>query len=163
MARGFELYRAPGHLIRRLQQIAVALFMQEARGFDLTPVQYAALLMLRDNPGLDQGRLGQLIAIDRSTAANVVARLEGKGLVRRRPGARDRRTKPLFITPAGRRLAARATPAVAGAQELILAPLKPAERAVFMAQLARLVHINNDRSRAPLRLNGEAQRPDDGP
>lgn len=159
MARRFELYRAPGHLIRRLQQIAVALFMQEACGFGLTPVQYAALLTLEENPGLDQGRLGQLIAIDRSTAANVVARLEGKGLARRRPGARDRRTKLLFITPTGRRLAARATSAVTAAQKLILAPLKPSERAVFMALLARLVHINNGLSRAPLRLNVEAQHP----
>src|SRR5882724_10320385 len=38
------IYDQPGHLIRRLQQIAVALFMAETKEFDITPIQYAALL-----------------------------------------------------------------------------------------------------------------------
>src|SRR5712692_205584 len=39
-----ELHGAPGHLIRRSQQIAVAIFMEETKAFDLTPVQYATLV-----------------------------------------------------------------------------------------------------------------------
>lgn len=64
-----SLYTLPGHLIRRLQQIAVALFaarMAEA-GLDLTPVQYAALSTIHDNPGVDQATLAGLIAYDRVT------------------------------------------------------------------------------------------------
>jgi DNA-binding MarR family transcriptional regulator len=154
-----ELHAAPGHLIRRLQQIAVALFMAETRDFDLTPLQYAALLGIRENPGCDQTTLANYVALDRSTIADVVERLEGKALIRRKPGASDRRTKRLELTAAGRRLIAAASAAVGSVQDMILAPLKPAERIAFMTLLRRLVHLNNEHSRAPLRLIGEELRP----
>jgi DNA-binding MarR family transcriptional regulator len=154
-----ELHSAPGHLIRRVQQIAVALFMAETRNFDVTPLQYAALLGIRENAGCDQTTLANYVALDRSTIADVVERLESKGLIRRKPGAHDRRTKRLELTPAGRKLIVAASPAIGGVQDMILAPLKPAERALFMALLRRLVHLNNEHSRAPLRLIGEESRP----
>src|SRR5262249_51925572 len=52
----------PGHLARRFQQIAVAIFLAEVgeAGFDLTPVQYAALATIKANPGLDQVTLAGL-------------------------------------------------------------------------------------------------------
>ncbi|HTC18681.1 MAG TPA: MarR family winged helix-turn-helix transcriptional regulator [Stellaceae bacterium] len=154
MTDEFELYGAPGHLIRRLQQIAVALFMAETRRFDITPVQYAALFSIRAKPGLDQTALANVIAIDRSTIANVVERLEAKKLITRKAGASDRRTKRLYVTPAGRKLLAGAIPAVQLAQGMILAPLKPGERGAFMSMLRRMVDLNNSHSRAPLRVNG---------
>jgi DNA-binding MarR family transcriptional regulator len=154
MASEFELYGAPGHLIRRLQQIAVALFLAETRRFDITPVQYAALFSIREQPGLDQTALANVIAFDRSTIANVVERLEAKTLITRKAGSADRRTKRLYITPSGRKLLAGAIPAVAKVQDMILAPLAPGERGVFMAMLQRMVDINNSHSRAPLRAVG---------
>ncbi len=77
------LYAAAGHVIRRCQQIAVAVFMDETKGFSLTPVQYAALVVVRAPPGVDQTRLVELVALDRSTIGNVVERLEAKGLLAR--------------------------------------------------------------------------------
>ena len=54
----------PGHLARRFQQIAVAVFLAEVEGagFDLTPVQYAALAAIKLNPGIDQVTRAGLIA-----------------------------------------------------------------------------------------------------
>lgn len=153
-----RLIEMPGHLIRRLQQIAFALFLEQARAFDFTPVQYAALFAVGNNPGIDQTALCNAIALDRSTMADVVSRLEKKGLIRRRNGAADRRTKALSITAAGRRLIGDIEPAVAATQRLILAPLKPGERAAFMRMLKHLVHLNNEFSRAPLRPNGARAR-----
>src|SRR5258708_38206643 len=95
------LYSKPGHLIRRCQQIAVAIFMEDAAEFDLTPVQYAALVAIRNHPRIDVTRLSSVIAFDRSTLGNVVERLEGKGWIARRTGTADRRTKKLVVTPAG--------------------------------------------------------------
>lgn len=146
-----ELYAKPGHLIRRSQQIAVALFMEETAAFDITPVQYAALVAVRHHPGIDVTRLSNLIAFDRSTLGNVVERLEVKGWVERRSGTEDRRTKRLALTAAGRKLIAAAEPAVERAQERMLAPLPPAERRHFVRLLEQFVSINNDHSRAPLR------------
>src|SRR5260370_34658875 len=99
-----RLIEMPGHLIRRLQQICFALFLNEAKAFDVTPVQYAALVAINDHPGIDQTALCNMIAFDRSTIGGVVGRLQRKKLINRINGAHDRRTKSLYITPAGRRL-----------------------------------------------------------
>ena len=79
----------PGHLARRFQQIAVAVFLAEVgdAGFDLTPVQYAALAAIKLNPGIDQVTLAGLIAYDRTTITGVVDRLVQKGLLLRHASA----------------------------------------------------------------------------
>lgn len=146
-----EIYGKPGHLIRRLQQIAVAIFFAETGAFDITPVQYASLLAVQLHPGIDQTTLMEAIAFDLSTIGEVVGRLEGKGLVKRLVSPKDRRAKVLFITAAGRRLLAQIKPGVEAAQERILAPLPRAERAPFMHALKHLVEANNEFSRVPLR------------
>ena len=147
----------PGHLIRRLQQISFALFLDQAKEFDITPVQYAALVAINNHPGIDQTALCHIIALDRSTIGDVMGRLERKKLIKRFSGAIDRRTKSLSITSAGRRLIRNIEPAVLSTQRLILAPLKPGERHAFMQMLKHLVHLNNERSRAPSRTTATTQ------
>jgi DNA-binding MarR family transcriptional regulator len=72
-----EIHEMPGHLARRFQQIAVAVFLAEVEGagFDITPVQYAALAAVGANPEIDQVTLAGLIAFDRTTITGVVDRL----------------------------------------------------------------------------------------
>src|SRR6202453_1058220 len=79
------VYTAPGYLFRRMQQIAVAIFIEECKAFDLTPVQYAALIAIRTHPGIDATRLSAVIAFDRSTLGSVIERLEAKDYVERKP------------------------------------------------------------------------------
>src|SRR6266436_3230773 len=95
------VYAAPGYLFRRMQQIAVAIFVEECRAFDLTPVQYAALVSIHTHPGIDATRLSAVIAFDRSTLGNVIERLESKALVERKAGRDDRRIKLLYLTKSG--------------------------------------------------------------
>src|ERR1700746_2371637 len=75
------VYSAPGYLFRRMQQIAVSIFMEECKAFDLTPVQYAALIAIHTHPGIDATRLSAVIAFDRSTLGSVIERLQAKKLV----------------------------------------------------------------------------------
>ena len=152
-----EIYGKPGHLIRRLQQIAVAIFVAETKSFDITPVQYASLLAVQLHPGIDQTALMEVVAFDLSTIGEVVGRLENKGLVKRLISPQDRRARVLHITAAGRRLLAHITPGVEAAQERILAPLPRAERAPFMRALKHLVEANNEFSRVPLRRRPKAE------
>src|SRR5882724_3315861 len=84
------IFSRPGHLIRRLQQIAVAIFMTETKRFNITPVQYSALVAVEMHPGIDQTTLVNIIAFDRSTIGNVVGRLESKKWIKRAEGAQDR-------------------------------------------------------------------------
>jgi MarR family transcriptional regulator, lower aerobic nicotinate degradation pathway regulator len=146
-----RLIDMPGHLIRRLQQIASALFLDQAKAFDFTPVQYAALVAIKNHPGLDQTSLCNMIALDRSTIGDVVGRLEKRRLISRTNGTTDRRTKALRVTASGSHMIRDIEPAVMAAQRLILAPLKANERSAFMQMLKHLVHLNNEHSRAPLR------------
>jgi MarR family transcriptional regulator, lower aerobic nicotinate degradation pathway regulator len=148
-----DIYSKPGHLIRRLQQIAVAIFMEETAAFDITPVQYSALLAVRNHDGIDQTTLMKIIAFDRSTIGEVMKRLEKKRLVKRVTSASDRRTRLLTITPSGRKLLARVKKAVDAAQDKIVAPLSAQERAEFMRMMHKLVQLNNDHSRVPLQLS----------
>lgn len=146
-----DLYGKPGHLIRRLQQIAVALFLAETKDFDITPVQYAALVAIRENRDLDATRLSSLIAFDRSTLGSVLRRLEAKGWIERLGTDKDERIKVLHLTRKGAQLLDVVEPRVRKCQQRILAPLPPADRAGFLQMLSSLVQLNNDFSRAPLR------------
>jgi MarR family transcriptional regulator, lower aerobic nicotinate degradation pathway regulator len=153
-----DVYGKPGHLFRRMQQIAVAIFMEECGTLDLTPVQYAALVAIRDYPGIDATRLSALIAFDRSTLGNVLERLESKELIARRPIPDDKRIKLLHLTAKGQRLLTKAMPSVDRAQERIMEPLGAADRKLMMELLGKLVHLNNDVSRAPLRMDETGPR-----
>jgi DNA-binding MarR family transcriptional regulator len=139
----------PGHAIRRLHQISVGIFLQQTGEIGLTPVQYAALQTVANQPGIDQRTLARAIALDASTTGGVVDRLAQRELIERRTSAEDRRARVLEITPAGRKLLADAVPAMLRAQEQILAPLTERQRAEFMRMLQLLITQNNDMSRAP--------------
>jgi DNA-binding MarR family transcriptional regulator len=145
------VYTKPGYLFRRMQQIAVAIFVEECRAYDLTPVQYATLVAIRTHPGIDATRLSAVIAFDRSTLGNVIERLEAKQLIKRKPSREDRRVKLLYLTRAGAALLRDIMPSVDRAQARMLQPLKPADRKTLMALLTQLVDLNNEASRVPLR------------
>jgi DNA-binding MarR family transcriptional regulator len=143
----------PGHLVRRFQQIAVAVFLSEVEeaGFDLTPVQYAALAAVGTNPGIDQVTLAGVIAYDRTTITGVVDRLVQKGLVVRQASPRDRRARALRITDVGETTLRAVTPAVEQAQRIMLRGLTEKEAREFMRLLRKAIAAANELSRAPLR------------
>jgi DNA-binding MarR family transcriptional regulator len=134
-----------------MQQIAVAIFVEECKAYDLTPVQYAALVAIHTHPGIDATRLSAVIAFDRSTLGNVIERLETKSLVERKPARDDRRVKLLYLTKPGAALLREIVPSVERAQARMLQPLKPADRKTLLALLTQLVDLNNEASRVPLR------------
>jgi len=145
------VYAKPGYLFRRMQQIAVAIFVEECRAYELTPVQFAALVAIRAHPGIDATRLSAVIAFDRSTLGNVIERLETKDYIERRPAREDKRVKLLYLTKSGAALLRDIMPSVDRAQARMLQPLKPADRKTLMALLTQLVDLNNEASRVPLR------------
>lgn len=132
----------PGHLIRRLQQISTARFAEECAEFSLTSVQFAALVAIGENSGIDATRLAAIIAFDRSTIGDVLERLEGKGWVARSPSTADKRVKLLTLSPAGKQVLEAVMPAVHRVQEKLLAPLDAANRERFMELLEQLVDLH---------------------
>jgi DNA-binding MarR family transcriptional regulator len=129
----------PGHLIRRAHQRAVAAFAESTKGFDITPLQFALLSALAQSPqDVDQVTLAQRAALDTSTAASTLDRMQAKGWIERRLDAQDRRRRVLHITAAGARHLRRVESAVVCAQSEMLAPLSRAEQRALCALLVKL-------------------------
>ncbi len=146
-----HLYRMPGHLIRRAQQVATAIFTDECAAFDLTAVQYAALCAIEANPQVDATRLSSLIAFDRSTIGDVLERMEAKGWISRISSSQDRRIKLVSLSRDGAELLRQVGPAVGRVQERLLAPLAPDDRAMIVKLLSQLADLHNEATAAPLR------------
>jgi len=112
---------------------------------EVTGVQYAALVAIAHQPGVDATRLSTLIAFDRSTIGGVIDRLEQKGLLSRAADVRDRRAKLLYVTPTGRALLDAHDPMARSASREMLAPLSAADQREFLRMLHTL--IDHPRSR----------------
>jgi MarR family transcriptional regulator, lower aerobic nicotinate degradation pathway regulator len=148
-AESSAIHGMPGHLLRRCNQIAVAIFLDECRGADLTPLQFVTLATLAAQGALDKATIGREVALDRTTVAVVVKNLEERGLVTSRDNTEDRRARLIEITPEGRALAQAVKGDVQRTQERILSPLAPDEQAELVRLLAKMAEVNNLESRAP--------------
>jgi MarR family transcriptional regulator, temperature-dependent positive regulator of motility len=95
-----DLMLHPGHLLRRALQAMNVLWDHEVSHVITSP-QFAALNALHGEPALDQRTLGERISLDRSTMAEVVARLSARGLISTARDSRDGRRKTIRLTPKG--------------------------------------------------------------
>lgn len=144
---------SPGFLIRRLHQIHLALFAEEAINFEITPVQMSVLSAVGKQGGRDQSAIAEEIGVDRATLASVAARLESAGLIRRTVCRVDQRQKLLHLTAKGKAILGKMQKPLTRANERTMAPLDPAERELFLSLLAILVDGGNQHARAKLKLN----------
>lgn len=145
-----ELWGRPGYLVRRLHQIHIGLFAEEFVGQDITPVQFGMLSVLYGDAEMDQLSLSSAVGVDRTSGADVIKRLERRGLLQRDPSALDRRAMCVRITDAGKVLVDAARPGMVRAQDRLVGPLTGAERRQFITLVRKLIDANNDASRAPL-------------
>jgi MarR family transcriptional regulator, temperature-dependent positive regulator of motility len=137
-----ELY--PGHLLRRAQQV-LTLAWAEHVSTSVTSSQFVILNVLRFAPGIDQRTLGELVCMDRSTVATIVAKLSALGLIRQSRHPLDRRRKVLATTPKGSRLAAELEPLARGMSQRLLGLYGPPGRqGQLMSDLKSLVHSWED-------------------
>ncbi len=139
-----DLRRTPGHLLRRAQQRAVDLFIQAVGENGLRPPQFAALVTVYQNPGLNQTHLVDKTGIDRSTVADMIDRMVARGYIERRRDSGDQRVNTLWITDAGIAALEACVDAVLAVQDAILAPVPPEKRAALMEALALLADLPPD-------------------
>ena len=81
--------------------------------FGLRMVTFSALVVIRDNPGLRQTRLAQILMIERPNLVLILDDLERADLVLRERCAEDRRAYELSVTEQGAQVCERAVRAVA--------------------------------------------------
>ena len=134
-----DIYRRPGFIVKRLHQVATALFLEECGRYNMTPSQYQALCAIHEHPGIGQGALGKLTGQDRSTVSLVVRLLLDRGLIRRVVNSSDKRAASLRISESGVQTLREVAPATRQAQDRFLSALPQGKRAEFLALLQRLL------------------------
>ena len=146
-----SLWNRPGFLIRRLHQIHVAMFLEESSDYNITPVQFGVLTVLYDQNPMDQVTIANQLGVDRVTVADVIRRLERRGLLERTVNPTDKRAKLTRNTEEGQAFVDAVQPEMIKAQRRFVTPLDAGENDTLMTLLTKLMEANNLASRAPLR------------
>lgn len=131
----YDLSSSPSHLLHRAQQYAADRFAAAFNGEDITQRQFAVLNGVAAQQGLTQTDLVKLTGIDRSTLAELVARMSTKGYLKRSRAKSDARANTLNLTAKGRSLLTKALPKVRKADQAILDTLAKTKQSTFLAML----------------------------
>jgi DNA-binding MarR family transcriptional regulator len=123
----YELSDQIGHLLRRAYQRHTAIFQRRISDLDVTAIQFAVLVAIRDGGTLPLTRIGAATAIDPATLRGVVSRLSERDLITSQNDEADRRQRLVSLTPKGRDLVARLLPDAVEITRETLSPLNPAE------------------------------------
>lgn len=136
--QAFVLEEQVGHLLRKANQRATAIFQSQPSLGDMTMPQFLTLVKLQEKGEVSQNSLGRLIGMDAATMQGVVRRLTERGWIIREADARDRRRVRLTLTEEGRGALAASLDAARRANDQTLAPLTPREQQTFMRLLKRV-------------------------
>jgi DNA-binding MarR family transcriptional regulator len=135
-------HATPGHLARRFHQICLAAVNEVVSEAGLVPTQYAMLVAIERDPGIDQRRLGERIGVDRTNTGKLLDQLHEMGLVERREDPSDRRVRLLGLTPRGLETRKRLERPVYLAEDRILAPLTTDAKVSLLKLLTQVVEAN---------------------
>ena len=136
-----DLWQHPGHLIRRALQVLNMVWADEVSRTVTSP-QFAVLNALLREPGLDQQTLGSRVALDRSTVAEVVARLTERDLVHWRRDSVDGRRKVIELTPRGEEVLQELIPRTHEMTRRLVRGLRADEEADLLRLLTLLVRAH---------------------
>lgn len=134
----FRLSRSPSHLLRRAEQFATELFARSELHDGVTLRQTVLLAAIAEAEGASQSDLVRTTGVDRSTLAEMMSRMEKKGMIARAAAADDGRAKSVRLTNEGRRRLDAVLPAIKDVDRNLLASLPATRRAAFQAILAEL-------------------------
>jgi DNA-binding MarR family transcriptional regulator len=131
----YALETSPGHLLRRAQQYADDLYKKEVGSGGLTARQFTVLHSISSQEGLSQTDLVRKTGIDRSTLADMIARLSKKGYVARQRTKDDARANSVKLTASGKKILSSHESKVMKAETEALNALPKTQQASFMKSL----------------------------
>ncbi|VYT99036.1 MarR family transcriptional regulator [Metakosakonia massiliensis] len=132
-----ELRNETFHLLRHLFQQHTACWQQALP--DLTKPQYAVMRAIAEHPGIEQVALIEVAASTKATLAEMLSRMEARGLLRREHDPDDKRRRFLFLTPEGETLLQNSMPLGNGVDNAFLGKLSEAEQAQFTRLIRRMM------------------------
>lgn len=137
-AEAFKLSESPSHMLRRAEQFAAEIFLQAGEVDGVTLRQTVLLAAIAEAEGASQSDLVRTTGVDRSTLAEMMARMETRGLIVRSAARDDGRAKAVSLTAQGRRRLNSALPAMRQVDRALLAAIPAALRGAFRAVLVGL-------------------------
>lgn len=146
----FNLNASPSHLLHRAQQIAANHSAAALKSAGVTLRQFSVLAALSGNEGVSQSDLVNATGIDRSTLADMVARMETAGLIKRADSKTDARAKSVSLTAKGKKAYDKALPAVTKADDALFSTLAKAKQDALLQGLTGLVDDSDKKEAAPV-------------
>ncbi len=127
-----------GFHLRRAQSVVFDKFMQSVKPEKVSPVQFGVLILIEENPGLNQSGLAGALGIERSTMVAVINVLEDRGLVRRKESTADRRSYVLSLSKRGKDLLGAVKTKVRRHERQITAALGDGEKQLLLDLLKKI-------------------------
>jgi DNA-binding MarR family transcriptional regulator len=131
------------HLLHRAGQHAEELFARASGELGITARQFIVLAAIDGLDKPSQTTLCEVSGIDRSTLADIVRRLEMRGLIHRQRTKTDARMYAVNVTEEGRSILMRAAPIARDVEEELLAGFSEADREAFKALLGRIMSLGS--------------------
>jgi DNA-binding MarR family transcriptional regulator len=153
------LDHSPSHLLHRALQVALDIYGDEFGPDAVTQRQYAVLSAVAAREGATQTDLVRITGIDRSTLADMAARMIGKGLLERERSTLDARANAVHLTDLGRATLEQARPKVVAADTRLLKLLSGGgRRDAFVSLLRDMVRAGEDADEGPEKAKGKKSK-----
>lgn len=133
-----------GYHLKRSFNVIQSDLIDTLRPFDLRMLTYTALVLIVDNPGLNQSRLSQIMDIERPNLVIIIDELEERELITRERVPTDRRSYALHPTQSGRVLYRETLDAVTQHEAKLLSQIPPGQLEQMIATL-KLIEAAKER------------------
>ncbi len=140
----YRLSQSPSHLLRRAQQYVTDIFARSGLSDNVTLRQTVLLGAVAETEGASQTELVRATGVDRSTLAEMVSRMESKGLLTRKKDRQDGRAKRVWLTDAGRKRLNQALPAMRAVDDALVSLLPRTRQQPFQSALESIVRAAVD-------------------
>jgi DNA-binding MarR family transcriptional regulator len=134
----YKLAASPSHLLHRAEQLASERFAQLVGDSGVTLRQFIVLAAISEQPGLSQSDLGRITGIDRSTLADMMAKMHDRGWVVRTPSTSDGRAYSVLLGQAGGSVLSATAQHARAADAAILDLLTRTKARAFLNTLTKL-------------------------
>ena len=147
------------HLLHRVLQLALDFHAEASGATGLTQRQYTVLAAAGAADGVSQSDLVRATGIDRSTLADLVARMLAKGLLERERSATDARANTVRLSASGKAALAEGGKPAAKSDARLLDLLPPKKRESFVKTLATLAAAADASAKPPKAAKGKGAKP----
>lgn len=129
-----------GYNARRAWHVVSQVFAERMAAYGLKQVDFSVLSLIAHNPGATSRQLCSTLDILPPNLVSLIAAMDGRGLIERRPHPHDGRAIGLYLTPAGEELIREAEQTVMQLEADASARLTSRERETLIRLLQKMYH-----------------------